>query len=84
MVSESLCDNKEIIETNIRNVKISSPDVRSVFADDRHGDPLLYFASTVDGIQTWQLRTITKEYEIANNTTSRWKRRIGRLFGLSM
>lgn len=26
--TESLCDNKEIIETNIRNVKISSPDVR--------------------------------------------------------
>lgn len=25
--SESLCDNKEIIETNIRSVKISSPDV---------------------------------------------------------
>lgn len=25
---ESVCDNKEIIETNIRNVKISSPDVR--------------------------------------------------------
>ena len=25
---ESLCDNKEMIETNIRNVKISSPDVR--------------------------------------------------------
>ncbi|KAF8637765.1 hypothetical protein AX17_002590 [Amanita inopinata Kibby_2008] len=25
---ESLCDNKEIIETNIRNVKISSPDYR--------------------------------------------------------
>ena len=24
---ETLCDNKEIIETNIRNVKISSPDV---------------------------------------------------------
>lgn len=24
---ESICDNKEIIETNIRNVKISSPDV---------------------------------------------------------
>lgn len=27
-LAESLCDNKEIIETNIRNVKISSPDVR--------------------------------------------------------
>jgi 6-phosphofructo-2-kinase/fructose-2,6-biphosphatase 4 len=27
MSTESLCDNKEIIETNIRNVKISSPDV---------------------------------------------------------
>ncbi|KAK2462996.1 hypothetical protein APHAL10511_004983 [Amanita phalloides] len=26
---ESLCDNKEIIETNIRNVKISSPDYRN-------------------------------------------------------
>ncbi|KAL4079403.1 6-phosphofructo-2-kinase-domain-containing protein [Scleroderma citrinum] len=25
---ESICDNKEIIETNIRNVKISSPDYR--------------------------------------------------------
>ncbi|KAH7886847.1 6-phosphofructo-2-kinase-domain-containing protein [Phlebopus sp. FC_14] len=25
---ESVCDNKEIIETNIRNVKISSPDYR--------------------------------------------------------
>lgn len=25
---ESLCDNKEIIEANIRSVKISSPDVR--------------------------------------------------------
>ncbi|KAH9478739.1 Putative 6-phosphofructo-2-kinase [Psilocybe cubensis] len=25
---ESLCDNKEIIETNIRNVKISSPDYK--------------------------------------------------------
>jgi 6-phosphofructo-2-kinase/fructose-2,6-biphosphatase 4 len=25
---ESICDNKEIIENNIRNVKISSPDVR--------------------------------------------------------
>lgn len=24
---ESLCDNKEIIEANIRSVKISSPDV---------------------------------------------------------
>jgi len=24
---ETVCDNKEIIETNIRNVKISSPDV---------------------------------------------------------
>ena len=26
--AESLCDNKEIIESNIRSVKISSPDVR--------------------------------------------------------
>lgn len=26
---ESICDNKEIIETNIRSVKISSPDVGS-------------------------------------------------------
>ncbi|KAL4071426.1 histidine phosphatase superfamily [Scleroderma yunnanense] len=26
--AESICDNKEIIETNIRNVKISSPDYR--------------------------------------------------------
>ncbi|KAF8627693.1 hypothetical protein AX15_004291 [Amanita polypyramis BW_CC] len=26
---ESICDNKEIIETNIRNVKISSPDYRA-------------------------------------------------------
>jgi len=26
--AETICDNKEIIETNIRNVKISSPDVR--------------------------------------------------------
>lgn len=25
---ESVCDNKEIIEANIRSVKISSPDVR--------------------------------------------------------
>lgn len=25
--AETLCDNKEIIETNIRSVKISSPDV---------------------------------------------------------
>jgi hypothetical protein len=25
-----VCDNKEIIETNIRNVKISSPDVSSL------------------------------------------------------
>ena len=29
---ESVCDNKEIIETNIRNVKISSPDVRASMA----------------------------------------------------
>ena len=29
---ESVCDNKEIIETNIRNVKISSPDVRAPLA----------------------------------------------------
>ncbi|KAH7919046.1 bifunctional 6-phosphofructo-2-kinase/fructose-2,6-bisphosphate 2-phosphatase [Leucogyrophana mollusca] len=28
IVLESVCDNKEIIETNIRNVKISSPDYR--------------------------------------------------------
>lgn len=27
LFAETLCDNKEIIETNIRNVKISSPDV---------------------------------------------------------
>lgn len=27
--AESICDNKEIIERNIRSVKISSPDVRS-------------------------------------------------------
>jgi len=26
-IVETLCDNKEIIETNIRSVKISSPDV---------------------------------------------------------
>ena len=26
--AESLCDNKEIIESNIRSVKISSPDYR--------------------------------------------------------
>jgi len=25
---ESICDNKDIIERNIRSVKISSPDVR--------------------------------------------------------
>ena len=30
--TESICDNKEIIETNIRNVKISSPDVRMVLS----------------------------------------------------
>jgi len=28
VILETLCDNKEIIETNIRNVKISSPDYR--------------------------------------------------------
>ena len=28
---ESSCDNKEIIETNIRSVKISSPDVSGHF-----------------------------------------------------
>ncbi|KAH7910265.1 6-phosphofructo-2-kinase-domain-containing protein [Hygrophoropsis aurantiaca] len=28
IILESVCDNKEIIETNIRNVKISSPDYR--------------------------------------------------------
>ena len=27
LLAETLCDNKEIIETNIRSVKISSPDV---------------------------------------------------------
>lgn len=32
--TETMCDNKEIIETNIRNVKISSPDVRPFLGTD--------------------------------------------------
>jgi hypothetical protein len=31
IISENVCDNKEIVEANIRSVKISSPDVSSSF-----------------------------------------------------
>jgi 6-phosphofructo-2-kinase len=40
---ESLCDDKEIIEQNVRSVKISSPDVHCPFLLGIDG-------STLDGI----------------------------------
>jgi hypothetical protein len=48
---ESLCDNKEIIERNIRSVKISSPDVRL---------HLVLIASTVDLWPSTKDGTLTK------------------------
>ncbi len=41
---ESMCDRVDIIEANIRSVKLSSPDVSIVFGEARRGT-LLFFAS---------------------------------------
>lgn len=65
---ESICDNDEIIKTNIRNVKISSPDVRSHLSDRHANDYLIWICSTVDGIQKRPSKTITNGSMIMKNT----------------
>ncbi|KAF8556024.1 bifunctional 6-phosphofructo-2-kinase/fructose-2,6-bisphosphate 2-phosphatase [Imleria badia] len=52
----SLCDNKEIIETNIRNVKISSPDYRGWDPDKAVGD---YYGRIRDREQSYETITET-------------------------
>ncbi|KAG0696597.1 bifunctional 6-phosphofructo-2-kinase fructose-2,6-bisphosphate 2-phosphatase [Suillus ampliporus] len=48
---ESVCDNKEIIETNIRNVKISSPDYRGWDPDKAMED---YYGRIRDREQSYE------------------------------
>ncbi|KAG9313554.1 bifunctional 6-phosphofructo-2-kinase fructose-2,6-bisphosphate 2-phosphatase [Chiua virens] len=53
---ESICDNKEIIETNIRNVKISSPDYRGWNPDKAVED---YYGRIRDREQSYETITET-------------------------
>lgn len=57
IILESVCDNKEIIETNIRNVKISSPDYRGWDPDKAVED---YYG---------RIRDREKSYETVEETT---------------
>ncbi|KAG2357334.1 6-phosphofructo-2-kinase-domain-containing protein [Suillus spraguei] len=57
IILESVCDNKEIIETNIRNVKISSPDYRGWDPDRAVED---YYG---------RIRDREKSYETVEETT---------------
>jgi 6-phosphofructo-2-kinase/fructose-2,6-biphosphatase 4 len=57
IILESVCDNKEIIETNIRNVKISSPDYRGWDPDKAMED---YYG---------RIRDREKSYETVEETT---------------
>ncbi|KAG1800285.1 bifunctional 6-phosphofructo-2-kinase fructose-2,6-bisphosphate 2-phosphatase [Suillus plorans] len=57
IILESVCDNKEIIETNIRNVKISSPDYRGWDPDKAVKD---YYE---------RIRDREKSYETVEETT---------------
>ena len=54
---ESLCDNKEIIENNIRSVKISSPDYRGWDPDKAVAD---YYN---------RIRDHERHYESVSDTT---------------
>ncbi|KAH0835906.1 bifunctional 6-phosphofructo-2-kinase/fructose-2,6-bisphosphate 2-phosphatase [Lanmaoa asiatica] len=55
-VAETICDNKEIIETNIRSVKISSPDYRGWDPDKAVDD---YYGRIRDREQAYE--TITEK-----------------------
>ncbi|KAG2156807.1 6-phosphofructo-2-kinase-domain-containing protein [Suillus bovinus] len=57
IILESVCDNEEIIETNIRNVKISSPDYRGWDPDKAVED---YYG---------RIRDREKSYETVEETT---------------
>ncbi|KAG2747139.1 bifunctional 6-phosphofructo-2-kinase/fructose-2,6-bisphosphate 2-phosphatase [Suillus brevipes Sb2] len=57
IILESVCDNKEVIETNIRNVKISSPDYRGWDPDKAVED---YYG---------RIRDREKSYETVEETT---------------
>jgi len=73
---ESLCDNKEIIEANIRSVKISSPDV-CVYP--RFVETLLIgLCSTNPGTQIKPWRTTIHGFETTRNTMKHWMIRPGR------
>ena len=56
---ESLCDNQEIIEQNVRSVKISSPDVPPPLPTLCH--QVLMGDSTWAGTQTMQSRITLQE-----------------------
>jgi len=74
--AESLCDNKEIIQTNIRSVKISSPDV-CITASQSHSKSYLVANSIVVGIQTRLSKIIIAESKIVRNITSPWRKQHG-------
>ena len=67
-VVESMCDNEEIILSNIRGVKISSPDVRTI--DYMQGRIFMTSDSTVVGIQKKLFKTTTSVSRTTNNTMS--------------
>jgi hypothetical protein len=68
-----VCDNKEIIETNIRNVKISSPDVSSlVFLLTFLLNPVKYRGWDPDkAVEDYygRIRDREKSYETVEETT---------------
>ena len=61
---ESMCDNPEIIEQNVRNVKISSPDVLSLVS--------VFNSSMWAGIQMMLLKitllALMRKYQITNRS----------------
>lgn len=68
-----MCDNEEIILSNIRGVKISSPDVR--LAEASQDSQLTDGTSTEDGTQRRLSQTTYSASGIMSSTMSLSKRR---------
>lgn len=76
--AETLCDNREIIETNIRSVKISSPDVGVLVP--LTALLLIGCNSIADGIQIKPWKITMGESGITRTTTRLLLRQLGLIF----
>lgn len=79
---ETLCDNMEIVEANIRSVKISSPDVSS--ERSLKTGVLKRPGSTRDGTPIKLLQTTGHESKIMRNITKQLKKQHGHSFAYRM